>query len=792
MDNSIARFQISADEDFRIQFVFVGLSLAGRDLRVLVKERTSNAIRTTLTLGAGLTLDGTDTLTASIPQATAAAWSKGEFETDLHDVTGGANTRLVGARTLYDLPGRLPYGVIGSKATVQWVVNKAVVTAIGGIGPSGPANVLTIGAVETLPPGEPATASITGTAPAQVLNLGLPNGDIGGIGPAGTIEVNEVNTGAPGSPVIIENVGTPEHALLNITIPEGGKGDIGDKGDKGWSPVFAIIVDGARRVLQVTDWGGGEGTKPATGGYVGATGLTPTIGDAIDIRGPAGTATIPDGDKGDITTSDDGDTWLIKAGAVKNTHVAPDAAIAATKVGFTPAAGVSATDVQGAIEELGGSRTSVRVATRAAMSALSPDVKAAYLGGESGRNGMFVWNAADLSAFVTADPSQGIYVAPTSDATGASGAWVRDFDGAGVLDVWFGVVRGNVGATSGPDMRAELQAALDFCRARALDLRLTKGSAFVSQNGANAFCLLNEGVSMIGEPAKSTYSVIAPMPTVPNTADIIRFRPRANQDQDYIQFTRFMINPKQSGTAYGKRAFYMLTDNVCNVGQLLFSRMYCGSGNDYSLYLENSIAVNAQGNPSNAIISESSFFEGVWLAGVGDNISIRDSFIITAVGSARQGIYVYQVDGGGGVASFVLIERNAMNANGSAILVDRARNLRIRDNNIEHSAGSGVNTSVVNLRGSGGSLSMPIVQGNAIGIFGSSTALVGINVQACYFAQVFENNIITDGVRTHAVIVGASSTNTRVARNKVSPEWTNNLTDSGTGTLSSDFVESGI
>ena len=74
----------------------------------------------------------------------------------------------------------------------------------------------------------------------------------------------------------------------------GGTGDPGDDGNDGWSPVFAIASDGARRVLQVDDWVGGEGSKPATGDYVGASGLTSTIGDAVDIRGGAGT----DGDDG--------------------------------------------------------------------------------------------------------------------------------------------------------------------------------------------------------------------------------------------------------------------------------------------------------------------------------------------------------------------------------------------------------------------------------------------------------------------------------------------------------------
>jgi len=44
---------------------------------------------------------------------------------------------------------------------------------------------------------------------------------------------------------------------------------------------------------------------------------------------------------------------------------------------------------------------------------------------ESGREGTFVFDSANHSAHVTADPNQGLYVAPSSDPTGASGAWVR-------------------------------------------------------------------------------------------------------------------------------------------------------------------------------------------------------------------------------------------------------------------------------------------------------------------------------------------------------------------------------
>jgi len=74
------------------------------------------------------------------------------------------------------------------------------------------------------------------------------------------------------------------------------------QGPQGWSPELTVQSDGARRVLQITDWtGGGTGaTKPDVNDYIGASGLESLIADAIDIRGAAGT---------DGTDGTDGDGW---------------------------------------------------------------------------------------------------------------------------------------------------------------------------------------------------------------------------------------------------------------------------------------------------------------------------------------------------------------------------------------------------------------------------------------------------------------------------------------------------
>lgn len=73
-----------------------------------------------------------------------------------------------------------------------------------------------------------------------------------------------------------------------IEGPAGEDGEDGTDGDNGWSPVLGIESDSGNRYLFVADWVGGEGTKPATGDYIGSTGLVASIDDAINIRGAAG------------------------------------------------------------------------------------------------------------------------------------------------------------------------------------------------------------------------------------------------------------------------------------------------------------------------------------------------------------------------------------------------------------------------------------------------------------------------------------------------------------------------
>ena len=122
--------------------------------------------------------------------------------------------------------------------------------------------------------------------------------------------------------------------------------------------------------------------------------------------------------------------------------------------------------------ELGGQAGAIGVASRTALAAKAVPSTEPTILTESGREGLFVFDSSNLSAKVTADPGQGIYVAPAAAPTGASGAWTRKYDGA-VNVRWFGA-KGDGTTNDG----AAFVAALAHLKARAIvGYGYSKGSA---------------------------------------------------------------------------------------------------------------------------------------------------------------------------------------------------------------------------------------------------------------------------------------------------------------------------
>ena len=177
-------------------------------------------------------------------------------------------------------------GYLGATGIVSNIANAVDIRGPQGL--SGPANSLSIGTVTSA---ASPSATITGASPSQTLNLVLPKGDkgdTGNTGPANTLTIGTVTTGAASATI----TGTAPAQVLNLVVPQGIQGIQGIPGNTGWSPIFATVADGARFVLQVTDWAGGAGAKPAVGKYVGATGFVDAIASGVNIRGPAGTGSV--------------------------------------------------------------------------------------------------------------------------------------------------------------------------------------------------------------------------------------------------------------------------------------------------------------------------------------------------------------------------------------------------------------------------------------------------------------------------------------------------------------------
>lgn len=145
-------------------------------------------------------------------------------------------------------------------------------------------------------------------------------GDTGDVGPQGP----QGPAGADGT-----------NGLNGTDGSDGLDGVDGDDGDDGWSPIFAVVSDGTRRVHQIIDWTGGTGTKPASGQYVGATGLVAAIEDAVDIRGATGAAGSGGSGSGDMVKAvyDTNDNGIVDAA-----EAVPWAGVSDKPTEFDPAA----------------------------------------------------------------------------------------------------------------------------------------------------------------------------------------------------------------------------------------------------------------------------------------------------------------------------------------------------------------------------------------------------------------------------------------------------------------------
>lgn len=121
--------------------------------------------------------------------------------------------------------------------------------ARGPAGIDGTTPTLAIGNVNTLTPGSAATAQISGTTNARILNLGIPAGTAGTNGTSPTLDIGTVTTLVPGSAATAILTGGQPARTLNLGIPAGATGATGPTGIAQIEYLDAIPVPGTTLTL---------------------------------------------------------------------------------------------------------------------------------------------------------------------------------------------------------------------------------------------------------------------------------------------------------------------------------------------------------------------------------------------------------------------------------------------------------------------------------------------------------------------------------------------------------------
>lgn len=201
---------------------------------------------------------------------------------------------------LDSITGRLYIYYVDSTAPAssQWIELTYGSTGPSGLqgetGPAGPANTLTIGSVSS----GPAAASITGTAPNQVLNLVIPTGSTGATGPANTLSIGTVTTGTAGSNASASITGTAPNQVLNLVLPRGATGNTGPAntlsigtvttGEAGTEAQAIISGTAPNQTLNFIIPRGAQGLQ-------GLQGIPGPVGDLPDKTGNGGKLLTTDG-----------------------------------------------------------------------------------------------------------------------------------------------------------------------------------------------------------------------------------------------------------------------------------------------------------------------------------------------------------------------------------------------------------------------------------------------------------------------------------------------------------------
>lgn len=298
----------------------------------------------------------------------------------------------------------------------------------------------------------------------------------------------------------------------------------------------------------------------------------------------------------------------------------------------------------------------------------------------------------------------------------------------------------------------------------------------------SGFCLLNKGVSIIGEGALRT--IFVPKANLPNTVDYIMVQPTAATVLDFMEISGFIVYPNASGIKRGKRGMVIDMSAVSNATAVHIDGCYFAPGNDLSLDWVTTLA-NPQGGPANSLIERSSFWEGLRLVNHGDSISIRNNVFRSSVASGRIGIQSEGINGGTGQPAQLNIHENNFDCNGGAFHAKNGLSGSFTNNNVEQSAGTGTSSgAVVDIDGNATTVGYMDISGNNFGVFGAAAVGQIIRVNNAQGVKIINNRLLSAGPAFAAtgILLTSNAIDTTLSGNEISTGVTTPVSDFGVGT----------
>lgn len=272
---------------------------------------------------------------------------------------------------------------------------------------------------------------------------------------------------------------------------------------------------------------------------------------------------------------------------------------------------------------------------------------------EPGRSGVFIFDQSNLASAITSDPEKGVYIAPSGDPRGSSGAWIRQYEGP-IHATWFGVVADGLA----DDTKALNGAAI---------MALRKKQALIMPAGT---LLITETVRLAtstygaGEASTRIVTLTADFDAVviANAADFLELRGFGVQTSKGKSSGRGIVFERENNNIVVERlfvgrfaigfdlaalnfvqAYRMLRADECDIGFSCDGRDTDGSGNGTSLSFQQCYANDCRIGFDIRYVSSVSFNQAIV------DLKSSTSICIRTVGVGTVNAYDFHFEGTPGV-----------------------------------------------------------------------------------------------------------------------------------------------